>query len=102
MIKQDIINWFSSWIKTLEKPEIDDSEELLMSIATSVDFMKEAVKLLEGIIMTTAYVYLHSYTHGCYTVGFYDPSGKWQPESDWPTSEQAAQRVHYLNGGNKK
>ena len=36
-----------------------------------------------------------------YTVGFFDPTGDWQPESDWPTSDQAADRVHYLNGGSK-
>lgn len=34
-----------------------------------------------------------------YTVGFYSPNGKWQPESDWGTQAEAAQRVHYLNGG---
>ena len=34
-----------------------------------------------------------------YTVGFYDPSGKWQSESDHGTKEEAAARVHYLNGG---
>ncbi len=34
-----------------------------------------------------------------YTVGFYDPEGKWHPESDWPTQREAGQRVHYLNGG---
>lgn len=35
---------------------------------------------------------------GCFTVGFYDPQGKWEPESDHATSEAAAARVHYLNG----
>ena len=35
-----------------------------------------------------------------YTVGFYDPSGRWQPESDHRSKEEAAARVHYLNGGN--
>jgi len=34
-----------------------------------------------------------------YTVGFYDPDGEWHPESDYDTSESAAKRVHYLNGG---
>lgn len=37
---------------------------------------------------------------GLWTVGFYEPSGKWQPESDHETAEAAATRVHYLNGGN--
>jgi len=34
-----------------------------------------------------------------YTVGFYGPDNEWQPESDWNTREEAAQRVNYLNGG---
>lgn len=45
-----------------------------------------------------AYVYRQS-EPGLYTVGFYDPSGKWHPESDWDNAEDAAKRVHYLNGG---
>jgi len=36
-----------------------------------------------------------------WTVGFYDPQGKFQPESDWDKRDDAAQRVAYLNGGNK-
>lgn len=38
---------------------------------------------------------------GCdlYTVGYYDPAGEWHSESDHPTAKEAAQRVHYLNGG---
>lgn len=43
------------------------------------------------------YVYINS-EPGLYTVGFYDPSGKWHSESDWSNSEQAADRVAYLNG----
>ncbi len=44
------------------------------------------------------YVYIR--TEPClWTVGFYDPSGKWIPESDWSTPEEAAKRVHFLNGG---
>jgi len=34
-----------------------------------------------------------------YTVGFYAPTGKWIPESDWSIKEEAIERVHYLNGG---
>lgn len=54
----------------------------------------------------THYVYIqseHMAEDGCdlFTVGFYDPSGRWQPESDHETSEAAAERVHYLNGGKK-
>lgn len=35
-----------------------------------------------------------------WTVGYYDPSGKWHPESDYSSSMEAANRVHWLNGGN--
>jgi hypothetical protein len=35
-----------------------------------------------------------------WTVGFYKPDGSWEPESDHGSSEEAAERVHYLNGGN--
>jgi len=34
-----------------------------------------------------------------YAVGFYDPRREWIVESEWPIREQAAARVHYLNGG---
>lgn len=34
-----------------------------------------------------------------YTVGFYRPDGRWEPESDHITADSAARRVHYLNGG---
>jgi len=44
------------------------------------------------------YVYINS-EPGLYTVGFYDPNGKWIAESDHTSSESAAQRVHWLNGG---
>src|SRR5271166_1589347 len=36
-----------------------------------------------------------------YTVGFYRPDGRWEAESDWTRSEDAAAQVHYLNGGQK-
>lgn len=34
-----------------------------------------------------------------WTVGFYRPDGSWEPDSDHGSSEEAAQRVHFLNGG---
>ena len=36
-----------------------------------------------------------------WTVGFYDSGGNWHPESDHDNTEEAAKRVHYLNGGNE-
>jgi hypothetical protein len=45
-----------------------------------------------------SYVY-RSFEPGLWTVGFYDPSGKWHPESDHDSISEAAARVHYLNGG---
>lgn len=40
----------------------------------------------------------HSADHDLYTVGFYDPAGKWHTDSDWNTKKEAVDRVHYLNG----
>lgn len=45
------------------------------------------------------YVYLYSQSDNLFTVGFYDPKGKWHPESDWALREDAANRVILLNGG---
>ena len=45
-----------------------------------------------------AWVYIRS-EPGLWTVGFYDPAGRWHADSDYETREQAAARVHYLNGG---
>jgi hypothetical protein len=51
--------------------------------------------------MQISWVYIQS-EHGpdLFTVGFYDPAGRWQQDSDHSTREEAAARVHYLNGGN--
>lgn len=34
-----------------------------------------------------------------WTVGFYDPMGKWEPESDHSDRQEAARRTSFLNGG---
>lgn len=44
------------------------------------------------------YVYIKSEL-GLFTVGFYSPDGKWHPDSDYSSREEAAARVNYLNGG---
>lgn len=49
----------------------------------------------------TTWVYIKSEPN-LFTVGFYDPKGEWQPESDHSDSEAAASRVNYLNGEEKK
>lgn len=52
----------------------------------------------------TMYVYIQTEKpsecppSGLYTVGFYDPSGRWIPESDHSSKGEAADRVAYLNG----
>jgi hypothetical protein len=45
------------------------------------------------------YIYI-SFEPGLWTVGFYNPVGKFVPESDHESEASAAARVHYLNGGN--
>lgn len=44
-------------------------------------------------------MWLYQSEDDVWTVGFYTPNGEWKPESDHKTSEAAAKRVHYLNGG---
>lgn len=44
------------------------------------------------------YVYKETQT-GIWTVGFYPPSGRFYAESDYTSTNSAAGRVHYLNGG---
>lgn len=44
------------------------------------------------------YVYWQSEPN-LWTVGYYSPDGMRHPESDHSSQEQAAERVHYLNGG---
>jgi hypothetical protein len=46
------------------------------------------------------YVYIRS-EPGLWTVGFYDPAGKFQPESDHESPKIAAERVAWLNGSGK-
>ncbi len=45
-----------------------------------------------------SYVYKRT-EPGLWTVGFYTPDGTWEPESDHSSSEEAAKRVAWLNGG---
>ncbi|MCA9244460.1 MAG: hypothetical protein KDA32_10925 [Phycisphaerales bacterium] len=46
------------------------------------------------------WVYVNS-EPGLWTVGHYTPSGAWVPESDHESKDAAAERVHYLNGGQR-
>ncbi len=48
-------------------------------------------------IERNCWVYLKSEPN-LYTVGFFDPNGKWNTDSDHETKEEAAKRVSYLNG----
>lgn len=49
------------------------------------------------------YVYLQSEKPdgdfpGLWTVGFFDPEGKWHPDNDYNDRQEAARRVAWLNG----
>lgn len=46
----------------------------------------------------SVYVYIRTESQ-LWTVGFYKPDGKWESESDHSSDQEAADRVHYLNGG---
>lgn len=45
-----------------------------------------------------SYVYIKSEPQ-LWTAGFYKPNGLWMSESDHPNEDEAADRVHFLNGG---
>ena len=46
------------------------------------------------------YVYRET-EKGLWTVGFYDPSGEWHPESDHDIKDEAVKRTAWLNGEGK-
>jgi hypothetical protein len=48
--------------------------------------------------MTTNWVYLQS-EPGLFTVGFYDPSGKWRPHADFSSRDEAVREVIRLTHG---
>jgi hypothetical protein len=50
--------------------------------------------------MGGSWVYVKSEA-SLWTVGFYGPEGVWHSDSDHGTSEDAAARVAYLNGGGR-
>lgn len=45
-----------------------------------------------------SYVYIETERH-VWTVGHYGPGSEWHADSDHGNREDAAARVHYLNGG---
>jgi hypothetical protein len=45
------------------------------------------------------YVIVPSAGNEFFTVGFYEPTGRWVPIQDCSTREQAKEVIHYLNGG---
>ena len=47
-----------------------------------------------------SYVYWKSEPH-LWTVGYYTPDGERETDSDHSSPDEAAKRVHYLNGGNE-
>ena len=51
--------------------------------------------------MTTVWIYRRT-EPGLWTVGFYDPHGTWHPTTDHDTADEAAERCHWLNGGNAR
>ncbi|MEV0766549.1 hypothetical protein [Nocardia sp. NPDC050435] len=46
-----------------------------------------------------SYVYIRQRSERLFTVGFYEPNGDWNPESDHGNREDAVARVNLLNGG---
>lgn len=42
-----------------------------------------------------------SFEQGVWTVGFWGPDGSWYSTSDHASAAEAADEVHYLNGGER-
>ena len=72
------------------QPYIDD-------VIVIRDGLQSALKNLSSLKGMNMYVYIRSESQ-LWTVGFYDPSGKWHTDSDHPNPNSAADRVAYLNG----
>jgi hypothetical protein len=45
-------------------------------------------------------MYVYRSAGETWQVGFYTPHGDWVSDSEYPLRDDAAQRVHWLNGGN--
>ena len=45
-------------------------------------------------------MFVYKYTGAGWTVGFYNPQGDFEEETNYLEQEEAAKRAHYLNGGN--
>lgn len=74
-------------------------------IATSLHHIEQALDRLvrhqPDHLMTGASAWVMKRTEpGLWTVGYYAPDGEWEPEFDYGSKDEAAGRVHYLNGGN--
>jgi len=52
--------------------------------------------------MPNSFVYQYDYRNSWWSVGFYDPSGKWVTESEHDNKDDAAAHVHWLNGGERQ
>jgi len=50
-------------------------------------------------VLSESFMDLDQVRRQLWTVGFYKPDGKFEPESDHDNKDVAAARVHYLNGG---
>lgn len=48
-------------------------------------------------IGTETWLYVKAETN-LYTVGFFDSAGNWHTDRDYPSQEEAAKRVRWLNG----
>jgi len=83
MLGKDARDWYAmlarsfapaDWFRDGDRPQGGDKEERLM--------------------------WVYREAGGRWEVGFYDPEGEWHEDSWHRTRQEAAARVHYLNGGN--
>lgn len=44
-------------------------------------------------------MWVYRWNKTCYEVGYWTPDKEWVKDTECTTQDEAAQRVHYLNGG---
>lgn len=70
------------------------------SFAPSQWYQEDDDRLLADEPMTTEIkMWVFRRSGEVYEVGHYDPTGNWHHDDDFATRYEAAERVHFLNGG---
>lgn len=89
-------------VRTAETDCPKEAKRIYWQTADSFEFYTQVYIDGEPITMQKANKLSPLTTREFWTLVFYDPTGKFEPESDWDSPQEAADRVHWLNGGGKE